>query len=201
MLRVYLQTTPATELSLKPVYPNGGEFFFHGSAQLIHWTSMVPPPATATVDIDFSSTGSLGPFTNIVTNAPNSGTYQWHIPVVSSSNCYLKFTIDDGTNTYVTTTAVPFCIDTCNLVTGITTNAVAPGLIVSPNPSEGLFLISSNIPTEKIEVYNLMGKLVYFTESGQSSVLVDLSAFPAGLYLVNAISREGILRKEIVKLR
>jgi hypothetical protein len=126
MLRVYLQTTPATELSLLPVYPNGGEFFLHGSAQLIHWTSTVPSPATATVDIDFSSTGPLGPFTNIVTNAPNSGTYQWHIPLVSSGNCYLKFTIDNGMSTYVAATAEPFCIDTCG------TSPAIPGPISGP---------------------------------------------------------------------
>ena len=200
MLRVYLQTIPATALSLEPVYPNGGEFFYHGSSNFIHWTSTVSSPVSATVDIDFSSTGALGPYTNIVTNASNSGTYQWQIPVVSSSDCYLKFTIDDSTTTFVATTAGPFCIDTCTIFTGITTNAEAPKISVGPNPSEGQILISSTVALEKIEVYNLMGELVYLTIPQQSSVILDLTVFPSGLYVVSAIYGEGILRKEIVKL-
>jgi len=119
MLRVYLQTTPAAVLSLSPVFPNGGEFFYHGSAQRIHWTSSVPSPSSATVDIGFSSTGALGPFSSIVTGAPNSGTYQWAVPVASSGNCYLTFTLDDGISTFTAVTAAPFCIDTCLLITGI----------------------------------------------------------------------------------
>jgi hypothetical protein len=201
MLRVYLQTTPAGALSIIPSYPNGGEFYYHGSSQFIHWTSSVPSPGPATVDIDFSSTGASGPYTNIVAHAPNSGTYQWHIPVVSSSDCYLRFTIDDGAATFVATTAGPFCIDTCNLITGIGENVVAPELLVSPNPSDGLFIINSNVPIERIELYNLVGELVYYTIPKQPAVILDLSAFPSGLYFVNGISKKGMLNKKIVKLK
>ncbi|MHC1707319.1 MAG: FG-GAP-like repeat-containing protein [Bacteroidales bacterium] len=125
-LRVWLQNTPAVDLSLAPVYPNGGEFFMHGSAQRIHWTSKVPSPSTASVDIEFSATGILGPYTNIVTDAPNSGTYQWTIPTVTSGNCYLRFTLDDGSNVIQAVTNGPFCIDSCTTVPNI------PGPIDGP---------------------------------------------------------------------
>ena len=201
MLRVYLQTTPASQLSLLPVYPNGGEFYYPGSAQRIYWTSSVPPPNSATVDIDFSSTGPDGPFTNIVTNSPNSGTYQWHIPDISSGNCYLKFTIDDGVTTYEVTTAEPFCIDTCGITTGYHTTHVPPVFTVSPNPSEGIFHISSFNPVEEIKIYNLAGELMYFSEPGDSEFKVDLTALPAGSYLVNAFTSDGIIIKKIIKFR
>ncbi len=349
MLRVYLQTSPVFELSLEPVYPNGGEFYYHGSAQFIQWTSSVPFPATATVDIDFSSTGVLGPFTNVVTAMPNSGKYQWIIPDANSGNCYLKFTINDGTNSYVAMTDAPFCIDTCgntpvipgpisgpallcpgtsaiysvpvtpgatsytwtmpsgwsgfsntntinamagtasgiisvvaqtpsgttmpqtlpvNVVaidtnvtqTGITLTALAGAatyqwincitgipvsgainqsftpavngiyavivsknncsdtsgchnvvitnlpeistntfLFITPNPSAGKLKLSCNATMEKIEIYNLLGELIYFSTPGIQEKEIDISLQVDGIYYLKVITNEGVLSGEIIK--
>jgi len=351
MLRVYLQTTPATTLSITPISPKGGECYKPGSVQKIKWISSVPLPASATVDIDFSSTGPTGPFTNVVTNAPNSGTYQWQIPAVSSINCYLKFTIDNGTTTFVTTTPAAFCIDTCYVTpiipgpvagpvnvcagstatytvpatpnatsyvwtlpsgwvgssttntinatvgtgvgfvvavaqtpsgpsqpqslivygvtidttvtqTGTTLTASATGasyqwmncgtgtiisgamsqsytpavtgayaviitqfgctdtsgchnvtisnindftanqsLTVTPNPTNGLLKINYSEVMDQIVIFNMLGEIVYSAEPGQYETVVDMSAFPDGLYLVFANTPNGILRKTVVKFK
>jgi hypothetical protein len=113
MLRVYLNTMTTTEMSIWPVFPIGGEFFCNGSAQFIIWNSSVPQGVTATVSIGYSSTGPTGPFTDIVNNAPNSGLYQWNIPGLSSTSCYLRFKINNGTVISTTTMNAPFGIDIC----------------------------------------------------------------------------------------
>ncbi len=113
MLRVFLYDSTAYELSIKPVFPAGSEFFCHGSVQFIRWISTVPLPDTATVTIDFSSSGPTGPYTNIVTNAPNSDWYQWTVPGITSYDCYLKFTISNGVSSYTTLLNSGFGIDTC----------------------------------------------------------------------------------------
>ncbi len=201
MLRVFLQTTTASQLSLLPVYPNGGECFHQGSAQRIRWASTVPAPTSATVSIDFSSTGQTGPFTNLVTNYPNSGTYQWQIPAVTSANCYLKFTIISGTNNAIATTATPFCIDTCNITPGISPATLAPVITISPNPGEGVFFVNSNTPLKRTEVYNLWGVLIFNRTCNDSEAMIDISSFPAGTYLINAYSEAGIYKQKILKLQ
>ncbi|MGE5428210.1 MAG: T9SS type A sorting domain-containing protein, partial [Methylococcaceae bacterium] len=51
------------------------------------------------------------------------------------------------------------------------------GLSVYPNPSDGKFIIAGNL-RGKWQIYNLMGTLLL---SGQNE-MIDLSAYPSGLY-------------------
>lgn len=113
MLRVYLQTTPVTELSITPLYPGGGELYCSGSVQFIKWTSMIPGGITATVSIEFSETGPAGPFSIVGLNLPNAGTWQWAIPAITAVDCYLRLTLNTGSNTYTALTG-PFTIDACS---------------------------------------------------------------------------------------
>jgi hypothetical protein len=202
MLRVYLQTTPANILSLVPVFPNGGEFFKHGASQFIHWTSTVTSSGSATVDIDFSSTGVAGSYTNIVTDAPNSGTFQWQIPVVSSSDCYLKFTIDDSTSTFVATTAGPFCIDTCTLSTGIATNSFAPGLTISPNPVKENLTVRCTGNINDVLIMDVFGNGVYQSNmlSPANEVLIPTSTFSTGIYFIQLKTGNSSINHKFVKL-
>ncbi len=56
---------------------------------------------------------------------------------------------------------------------------------VYPNPSEGIINIDlpfySNV---KIRIYNILGKEVYSTVAGESSIRIDLSDNPKGLYFI-----------------
>lgn len=113
MLRVYLHSIDNPILNILPVNPKGYECFTGGSVQFLNWISSEPISTSATVTIEFSSNGSNGPWTTVVSNAPNSGVYQWTVPNVNSPNCYLKFTITNGANTKVVTTSNPFGIGTC----------------------------------------------------------------------------------------
>ncbi|MBK6627129.1 MAG: T9SS type A sorting domain-containing protein [Flavobacteriales bacterium] len=197
-LRVYLQSTPATQLSIAPVDPNGGQCFVPGSAGFIHWTSMVPSPGTATVDIELSIAGPFGPFTSIVSDAPNSGTHQWQIPAVSSNDCYLRFTIDDGMTTVQSTSAAAFSIDGCDLNTSVSDIDGGADMIIWPNPSEGMIQVHSAIAPDRIHVRNALGALIV-SAPGRSLTTIDLSAYPAGLYFVDALFKDGTRSKKVVK--
>ena len=72
-LRVYLHAFSNPSLAILPNYPQGNECFQPNSVQFVQWTSSVPQNTTATVTIDFSSSGNSGPWTNVATNIPNSG--------------------------------------------------------------------------------------------------------------------------------
>lgn len=132
-LRVCLNEMPnGNELSLSPIYPRGGEHFCQGSMQFIHWNSILPAAATGQVTIEFSSTGSAGPFSLVAANLPNSGTHQWMIPAVNSLDCYLRFTLSDGSNTFSVTNNNPFQIDSCGAVPQ--SSVSGPGLVCAGEP-------------------------------------------------------------------
>ncbi|MEL7341497.1 MAG: T9SS type A sorting domain-containing protein [Bacteroidota bacterium] len=55
---------------------------------------------------------------------------------------------------------------------------------ISPNPSEGTFIISSKTPIhwDQIEVYSLTGEVI--KRGTQPDGVLDMREFPAGVYLV-----------------
>jgi len=111
-LRVYLRVPGNPRLNLIPLFPKGSEHFISGSAQFVQWLSSVPPGDSATVAIQFSATGRNGPWTEVVKRAPNSNRYQWIVPKVDSSSCYLRYKITSSNATRKMTTLRPFSIST-----------------------------------------------------------------------------------------
>ena len=58
-------------------------------------------------------------------------------------------------------------------------------IVVSPNPSEGVFKVS--YLTKKpftIEVYNLNNQLIHKSESHNASIDIDLSPYDRGMYYI-----------------
>jgi uncharacterized repeat protein (TIGR03803 family) len=98
------------------------------------------------------------------------------------------------------------CIDsacvTINLFTG--TNkfiAKSTELNVYPNPNNGVFSIqsSANLGRSSIEIYNILGQLVYsniLNLSKGSDVEINLNDKPAGIYFYRVISEDGNLLGE-----
>ena len=99
-IRVWQETTEATELGITLTYPDGMEVFNEGSVWFIEWLSSVPL-ATGPVDVtlEYSTTGDMGPWITIVENSPNSGVYQWAVPEGMSDDAFIRITISDGMGT------------------------------------------------------------------------------------------------------
>lgn len=85
------------------------------------------------------------------------------------------------------------------LGTGIKSNLKKESLSVYPNPSTGLFNIDLGKQPGKVEVLNLLGKIILQKECSENFVL-DLSKFAAGNYFIKISSKEGVQTKKITVL-
>jgi hypothetical protein len=91
----------------------------------------VPVSSEALVKIDYSLQGTSGPWMSVTPGTENSGRYQWTIPqTISSNNCFLKFTLVEGSDTLVVITPQAFTILGDS---GLEADFVADSTIVYPN--------------------------------------------------------------------
>jgi len=85
-----------------------------------------------------------------------------------------------------------FSICVFNTVTGIADNATPEAaIVISPNPSSGQFSIEGIDGTGEIEIYNTLGEKVYAELVSASSITVDISLQPAGIYFYKIISDDN----------
>ena len=91
-------------------------------------------------------------------------------------------------------------------ITGITESLTkAKRIEIYPNPNNGKFTLSFNHstiqPFNHLTIYNMLGEMVYQSSDigHQSSVNIDLSRQPAGIYFVQLITNEETTTKKIVK--
>jgi PKD repeat protein len=91
---------------------------------------------------------------------------------------------------------------TINTVTGIQNNVAAnTALKVYPNPNSGVFMIDGLDKENSIEIYDVIGKLVYQTITANSSYSVDLAGKDKGVYfyrIVNTISKDVTTGRVVV---
>jgi glucose/arabinose dehydrogenase len=74
---------------------------------------------------------------------------------------------------------------------------------VLPNPSQGIFFVNKDIPSSSIigiQVYNAAGIEIYSDRGFNNSNVLDLSSFPAGMYLVHIHTEELVAVQKIMKL-
>ena len=73
---------------------------------------------------------------------------------------------------------------------------------IYPNPSTGLFSISSKEDINSVSIFNSVGKLLFLQEyiSVSNKTTVDLSQLKQGVYYIKISSRSGIITKQIIIL-
>ncbi|MEI7725396.1 MAG: T9SS type A sorting domain-containing protein [Bacteroidota bacterium] len=105
----------------------------------------------------------------------------------------------EDTNTTLST------FDGCVDITGGTTEKKSDeaGFSISPNPSDGHFQIMiskpDNLAIRTIEIYNVMGEMIYRTFTPVSDRLpIDLSSRPDGIYYVKALIHNKICSQKIL---
>lgn len=77
---------------------------------------------------------------------------------------------------------------------------------IYPNPSTGLFIITSSVPIQKLAVFDLSNRLVYDSDltsmnSTSENITVQLDEIPAGIYFIRVKLSDGNLycQKLVVK--
>jgi hypothetical protein len=107
-LHFYKESSTPENLAIRPIEPHGYEKCFAGSVHFIDWISSVPD-SSSTVKLDLSISGSTGPWHLITASVPDNGRYQWLIPdTLSSSDCFIMYTIVSGSDTAKTITPSAF---------------------------------------------------------------------------------------------
>lgn len=71
----------------------------------------------------------------------------------------------------------------------------------SPNPSDGIFVLSTEIKPKEIKIYNTFGQLIYANGSLDFETIINLSNFPSGIYLCRLMSGTGAVIVEKLILR
>lgn len=98
-LRVYSPWLEPTELTARVTMPHGGETYRAGSIRNIKWLAGVPPSqGPATVKIQLSVHGELGPWMTIDQGLPNNGCYQWLVDASGSEHCRVKVIVSTGSS-------------------------------------------------------------------------------------------------------
>ncbi len=110
-LRLYRETARPRQLAVRNVFPKGRERFIGGGVRFIDWLCAVPQGDSAVVNLDFSASGSAGPWTPAASELPNNGRYQWTVPTgVNSPNCFIRITAISGSDTAVSVNPAPFSV-------------------------------------------------------------------------------------------
>ncbi len=138
-------------------------------------------------------------FTNISMNADN---YLWDFGDGNTSIVENPTHTYNNFGEYIVSLTVYDCGDT--LIKLDTVNAYVVSINnlletttfeLSPNPTEDIINIKSNIQNYHITVYNTNGQLILKTKSNQ----IDLSVYPKGIYFINFEFQGKRLRKQVVK--
>lgn len=130
----FKETSVAQILSIMPYYPRGGEVFKSGSERFLDWISSAPGLTVSNVTVELSTTGSGGPWTVIGEGLPNNGRMQWTVAdIATSTDCYLRYTVHQGTVSATTITPAPFTIlGTSSPALSITLDPVSPPIQIPP---------------------------------------------------------------------
>lgn len=93
------------------------------------------------------------------------------------------------------------CVDTSScyaiVVTGIRKKNKDPFFTISPNPTQGRVTVKSSSGIDKIEIYSVLGELIYKTYGSLHIAEIDISDQPDGVYFLNVVSDD---KKQSVKI-
>ena len=70
-------------------------------------------------------------------------------------------------------------------------------ILISPNPSTGIFTLQSTTEVTAIEIYDVLGDLIYTSKENIS--LLDISAFADGVYFLILKTENGTASKKLIK--
>jgi hypothetical protein len=71
------------------------------------------------------------------------------------------------------------------VIVGIEETVVDPHLLIAPNPTKGILSIGADLPIEQVRIVDLQGRLILSTSMRTANGMLDLGAFPDGMYVLH----------------
>ena len=194
--------------------PNGGEHIW-GNFEPFHvtWTATDDQRAPW-VDLEYSTAGPAGPWSNVATALPNTGAFDWLAPLViinrparasAPTPAWLRVVAHD--------LAGNSGADVCDGAFFLPDNGdvhqppVRLSLSVSPSPVRGLGHVLLGIPAAtrvRVGLYDIAGREVSRLADGPYGAGPQAFAMPAGLapgvYVVRAVVGDAVLARKFVLL-
>ncbi len=85
------------------------------------------------------------------------------------------------------------------LAAGITENVLHNRITVYPNPSSGIVqVLSTEMRIKTIEVTNMLGEIIYFSQLNSEKTSIDLSKEQNGIYVIKVYSERGIATEKLI---
>jgi PKD repeat protein len=195
-------TYPASGLDTVTLYTIGG--LFTSCLDTKETFLNITPNAVAS----FTENSTASPLIAFTSTSTGAVTYAWDFgdgsPVDNTANPSHTFSPGTWTVTLTVTSAGGCNTSTSSSVVTVISTDIANATMgifnVYPNPSNsGLFTIDMFAVTKaNIEVYNMIGELVYSTAVVSSTTSLDLSGLGAGVYSMKVISEDNNIVKQIV---
>lgn len=157
--------------------------------------------------LDFVYNPSSGCITPTLTLSGNTatastiGAYQWlncnTNAVVANAISKSYTATSNGSYKVIVTNGA--CKDTSTCVTisttGIQQQTMVNELNIYPNPGNGKFIVSSTYSQIKtIEIYNVLGKLVWREHLTANTIMIDISEQPKGIYFYKVSSDNNMIK-------
>lgn len=111
---------------------------------------------------------------------------------VNNANIYFDFNFPIETNNYSTT------VVTENL--SVNDFEMLDSVTIYPNPVEDVLTIRSQFNIEKIQIFNLLGKLIQEIKPSQNSHDINVSYLTDGVYFINFQTENKKITKKFIKI-
>jgi PKD repeat protein len=158
---------------------------------IIFGTAPVPPTVTVSGDTLFCTSAQH---------------YQWYYNGAPITGAIDSFYVATQSGTYSAQITDNGCTVLSNGVAVTITSVIEHAnseIKIYPNPAKDRVEISGLKGNEAIEIYNVLGELVYSSlfETGnpKSAIRIDISSFSKGVYIISIIQVNSIYRAKIVK--
>ena len=130
---------------------------------------------------------------NIIDEVTYADTLPW--PISADGHGDFLILIDPNLDN-----ALPESWMAANVFVGVPEHEPSISLMATPNPTTGIIQITSDKPLTSIRVTDVQGgTILTIPKIGETSVKLNLSPYPAGVYFVTAVTREGVVTMRTMK--
>lgn len=195
----YFSNTSATAVSNSQLYSRALSFSAGESVSFNFWTKPIPTTGTGVIKVYYNTTRSLTGATAIGTVVNVAGTaytqQSRNFTAPAAGIYYLIFSNESP----IATTATSLLLDNFNLTSVLGTNEITHKnifLSISPNPTSDILNIKTDSKITAVSVVDMTGRKVNVRLEGNQ---VDVRELPAGNYLINIETKDGLSTEKFIK--